>query len=313
MSKVGDILRKRRELESISIEETATQTMIAKKYIIALEEGNFSVFPADVYAKGFLRNYANFLGFNKDEIDDLVAQYELEWQEALFELPISTPEKTPTLPKTNRIFYMIVSVVIISLTMILILYFAKQKTLLQQKMVYYSDPTKILEEEDIFKAEDIIIKKRIEEVKKTKEEERKEPPATIEVLLEGFASDKVWMQATIDNQKIHQVFLEPDQRIKWQAKEKIFLTIGNAGGIVFKLNERYIGALGRKGEVKKILVTSAGVEVIKTQGTLQKEEKSQLATPLEEKISISPITTSGTPSQHKSTPTVKLQQPTNHE
>jgi transcriptional regulator with XRE-family HTH domain len=309
MSKVGEILRKRRELESMSLEDIATQTMIAKKYIIALEEGNFSPFPAQVYAKGFLRNYANFLGFDEEEINDLVSQYELEWKEANLELPISVPEKTTPTSKTNRSLYMIIFILIIGVSVLFFFYFAKQKTLLRQKVVNYPDPTKILEEEDIFKAENIIIKKKVEEAKKAKEKEIKKQPVAIKpkkVFLEAFASEKVWMQATIDGRRKHEVLLEPDQRIRWQANKKIFLTIGNAGGVVFKLNKRYIGALGRRGEVKKILVTAGGVEVIKTHETIQKKEPTTLS---EKQVSTSSITTSGTSSQPTST-TIEVQQTT---
>jgi hypothetical protein len=193
----------------------------------------------------------------------------------------------------------------ICIPILFIFYFAKQKTSFQQKVVKYFDPTKILEEEDIFKAEDMIIKKKVEAAKKAKEKEKEKQPIAIKpkkVFLEAFASEKVWMQAIIDGRRKHEVLLEPDQKIKWQAKKKIFLTIGNAGGIVFKLNERYIGALGRKGEVKKILVTAQGVEVIKTHETVQKKETPKT-------ITLS-TTTFGSLSQSTSTSTIQTQQTT---
>ncbi len=291
MSKTGEFLRKRRELEGISVDDIANQTMIAKKYIEALEQGNYDIFPAEVYAKGFLRNYANAIGFNEKEINELNAQYELEWQESHLDETYAdethatgqtskSPEKIAFVEKTNTLLYLIIFILIISLSGFLTFYITMQKT------SYYSDPAKILGEEDISQAENTI-GKRIEKIKDIIKQEidkstvvKPAVQVSKKVLVEAFASEKVWMQAIIDNKKTHEIILEPDKTIKWQADEKIFLTIGNAGGVVFKVNEEYIGALGRKGEVKKILVTSSGPKIINTQEAIPKEEKPE-AKPLE--------------------------------
>ncbi|MEW6097285.1 MAG: RodZ domain-containing protein [bacterium] len=296
MSKVGEILRKKRELEAKSLEDIATQTMIAKKYIASLEEGRYDIFPGEVYARGFLRNYANFLGFDEGEIADLVSQYELEWQEMHLKLHISTPEKIPPVSKTNWSFY-IISILIMGIFGFLIFYFIKQKVS-QHELINYSDPTKMLKEEDISRAEDIIV----EAIKSAKEDKTVDiKPKDVE--LEAFASESVWLQAIIDGKSKREILLAPDQKIKWHAKKNIFLTIGNAGGIVFKLNDRYIGALGRKGEVKKILVTSEGVD---THEAIQKEEPAKLPTLSEGKGSTS-STLSGISSQTILTPTIENQ------
>ncbi|MFH1563866.1 MAG: RodZ domain-containing protein [Nitrospirota bacterium] len=321
MSKTGEFLRKRRELEGISIDDIAAQTMIAKKYIEALEQGNHDIFPAEVYAKGFLRNYANALGFNAKEINELSSQYELEWQEACFaetrsdethdenrfnetrfssQTSMSEEKILFSAEKTNTLLYMFIFILIIGIAGFLTFYITRQKT------SNYPDPAQILGEEDISMAENGI-GKRLEKIKNiTKQGIDKstviKPAANVtkKVLVEVFASEKVWLQATIDNKKTQEILLEPDQRMKWQANEKIFLTIGNAGGVVFKLNEEYIGALGRKGEVKNILVTSTGLKIMNTQEAMAKEEKPDSKLLLE----------SGTPSSSPTIPIIEKPQPT---
>ena len=39
-----------------------------RRYLLALETEDFSVFPAPVYARGFLRTYSRYLGLNPDEL-----------------------------------------------------------------------------------------------------------------------------------------------------------------------------------------------------------------------------------------------------
>jgi len=296
MSKVGEILKKRRELETKSLEHVTTQTMIPKKYIVALEEGNYGLFPAQVYAKGFLRNYANFLGFNENEIKDLVSQYELEWQETQLKLPVATPKKIlPAVSKTNWSLYIIIFILIIGIFGLLTFYLTKQKRF-QLESINYSDTNKILKEEDISRAKEIIV----EALKRDKEHKKSAGIKSEKVCLEAFAFEKVWLQAIIDGKKRKKVLLGANQRIKWEANKEIFLTIGNAGGVVFKLNEEYIGALGAKGEVKKVLLTADHVDIIKTHEPKQKGEK----------ISILSTTSPGTSSPLISTPLEKLSTPT---
>jgi len=266
MTKVGEILKKRRELEAKSLDDIASQTMIAKKYILAFEEGNYEPFPGKIYAKGFLRNYAHFLGFDENETNNLLSQYELEWQETHGELPVEIPKKLPTISKTNRLLYIIIFILVISISILLGFYLTKQKIFHQESSINYLDQTKILQDKDI--SEVILEDEKIREEKTEQSGMNK----LEKVILEAFAFENVWLQATIDGKVRREILLTPNQKIKWQAKKNISLIIGNAGGVVFKLNEQYIGALGKEGEVKKILVTSKGFNFIKTQEVLPKEK-----------------------------------------
>lgn len=58
---LGEKLRKLRSDKRISINEASRVTKIQAKYLEFLEEGNYDKLPADVYVRGFLRSYAEFL------------------------------------------------------------------------------------------------------------------------------------------------------------------------------------------------------------------------------------------------------------
>ncbi|MFW5702608.1 MAG: helix-turn-helix domain-containing protein [Candidatus Dojkabacteria bacterium] len=72
---VGDLLREKRKQLGFDIKQVADETRIRTEYLLALESGNFSKFPADVYAKGFLRRYAKYLGISPERA---VAMYRRE-------------------------------------------------------------------------------------------------------------------------------------------------------------------------------------------------------------------------------------------
>jgi cytoskeletal protein RodZ len=60
-SKIGSIFKDRRALMSLGEEEVASQTFINIKYIRAIESGDYSAFPARVFALKYYSKYANFL------------------------------------------------------------------------------------------------------------------------------------------------------------------------------------------------------------------------------------------------------------
>jgi transcriptional regulator with XRE-family HTH domain len=60
-SKIGNIFIDRRALMSLSEEDVSTQAFISINYIRAIESGDYSVFPARIFALRYYTRYANFL------------------------------------------------------------------------------------------------------------------------------------------------------------------------------------------------------------------------------------------------------------
>ncbi len=64
MSPLGETLRRARLAKGITFEDAERVTRIPRKYLEALEQENFGILPAPVYARGFLRSYAGYLGLD---------------------------------------------------------------------------------------------------------------------------------------------------------------------------------------------------------------------------------------------------------
>lgn len=73
---IGDILRTRRQERGLELEQVHEATKITPENLAALEENRFDVFANKVYARAFLRDYANFLDLDSAS---LLARYEEEW------------------------------------------------------------------------------------------------------------------------------------------------------------------------------------------------------------------------------------------
>lgn len=68
MAELGNTLSRARRARGITLEDAERDTHVSRRYLTALENEDFSVFPAPVYARGFLRTYARYLGLNPDEL-----------------------------------------------------------------------------------------------------------------------------------------------------------------------------------------------------------------------------------------------------
>jgi cytoskeletal protein RodZ len=62
MIKVGQKFREQRLRRGLSIEDVSKGTKIRPAFITAIERGEYHKIPSPSYAKGFVRNYASFLG-----------------------------------------------------------------------------------------------------------------------------------------------------------------------------------------------------------------------------------------------------------
>lgn len=78
MKTAGELLRDKRLLKELSLEEVAKKTKIKIEYLEAIENSDFHLLPSSTFAKGFLRNYATFLYLNPDT---LVAMFRRDFTE----------------------------------------------------------------------------------------------------------------------------------------------------------------------------------------------------------------------------------------
>jgi cytoskeletal protein RodZ len=65
---IGQRLKKEREARYLSLEKASDETRIRKVFLQALESDDYSIMPSAAQGRGFLRNYADYLRLNIDEM-----------------------------------------------------------------------------------------------------------------------------------------------------------------------------------------------------------------------------------------------------
>lgn len=111
MDELGQILRQARENKGLSLQEAFEETRINAQYLEALENGEYGVFPSTTHTRGFLRNYARFLGLDPEPLLERYSQSQshrlraesrqkLDAEQAA-ELPIQQIEEQPFFDPVN--------------------------------------------------------------------------------------------------------------------------------------------------------------------------------------------------------------------
>ena len=67
--KIGKLFKERRQLLSLSETEVASKIFVNVNYIKGIEHGDYSIFPARVFALQYFKKYANFLNLKLDFFD----------------------------------------------------------------------------------------------------------------------------------------------------------------------------------------------------------------------------------------------------
>lgn len=68
MTELGQKLKEARGTKGLSIDQLHEITKIQKRHLIAIEEGNYDVLPGAFYARAFIKQYADAVGLNGEEL-----------------------------------------------------------------------------------------------------------------------------------------------------------------------------------------------------------------------------------------------------
>lgn len=68
MTELAIRLKEAREEKGMSLDELQAATKIQKRYLTALEEGNYDVIPGNFYVRAFIKQYAEAVGLDSDQL-----------------------------------------------------------------------------------------------------------------------------------------------------------------------------------------------------------------------------------------------------
>lgn len=254
---IGDKLRAERERQNLSIKDIEKGTSIRSLYIDAIEKGAYDTLPGEVYAKGFVRNYANFL---KMDADAAVKQFVEEnhpeqaapaapsgqtsapspvrpaqqMQESSRQAPAFHQEPRQEHDFVERVershhrqtLWMGLAALLVVLVGGYFLLGSSEEAPAPQPQKTVSQPAA---------------------KQPAPQPEEKQQPT--EVKLAAKFNGRCWVSVKADGKTLFEGTIEKGETKEWTAQQRLTLTAGNAGAVTVTYNDEDQGVLGKEGEV----------------------------------------------------------------
>jgi cytoskeletal protein RodZ len=266
MDSVGMRLKKIRLEKGLTLEEVHKKTRIHLNILNAIEEDSL-INVSPIYMKGFLKIYCKFLGVDP-------RAYISNYKEVKMHVSLKKPELKSSFIKSTslrlrswRPSKKIKKILILGLTaLIAIIILFNLAKAISTKIRQFSVKKKaavLLQQKGVKKTQKLSRPKA--EAKALSKEAEVVPakelkPASSGIRLGILAHENCWVSLRIDGKLVLQRVLEKGRLESWQAKEKIELSVGNAGAVELDVDGRHFTNLGRKGQPRKnIIITKDGL------------------------------------------------------
>lgn len=262
----GEILKKRREELGRDLRDISNILKINCDYLRHIEDDAFDKLPEPVYVKGYIREYAEFLNIDAEDVLKAyteqvpapAAENEAVLEEAL--------RGRKTRARTLAISFLLVLFAVIILFLVSPFSPLKEDT--------SSPPLKRGDEMSKSVAEpagETQLPETTTLPPSSNSESGRTPQSTTETkkellpvtdqsphVLEIIADDITWLAITTDEAAPKEIMMNPGETVKVKANKNIYLKIGNAGGVKLIFNGKGFGKLGDKGEVITVNLPGAG-------------------------------------------------------
>jgi cytoskeletal protein RodZ len=232
-------LRAARIRRRISLVEAEQATRIRAQYLQALEDDDLGALPAGVYSRGFLRNYAIFLGIPPDDVLGNVRDRRIRERRSTLR-----PAARPVSFRVPREAWFVVLLGLGAAFVVVILVWLGLTAPEGQRAAPSGavTPTVLVQLPPLAtSAPPTAVPTAVPAVQPS--------PTTVSrtVDVELRANDRSWIRATVDGKIVLEDTLTAGQVQRWSGQQSVLLRVGNAGGVDVTVNGQRVGPLGPAG------------------------------------------------------------------
>jgi cytoskeletal protein RodZ len=258
-AEIGRCLEQKRKERGLSLEDVEQATKIRKRYLTGLEREDYAMLPDAVYARGFLKTYANYLGLDGEVLSrQLKSNSKSRLERGIdyntrpksdFEEPLITPSGLTGTRKrkipTSAIASLIVALLALA-AVIGTLYFVGRGVQASKDGNPPSDERPPRQEQ-----QEVADMEKPPEAGPAKEEagpKQSAPPDTLQVLI-NVRERPSWILIRTDGTAAYEQIAQPGFSKTFEAEHKLYIKSGDAGAVTVEINGQDAGTLGRAGEV----------------------------------------------------------------
>ena len=296
MSSIGETLRRERLRQNLDLGQISRELKISQRFLDAIEDERFDRLPAGVFARSFVRQYATLLGLDAEELvgelqktieppapTPRASQYSVEpidsiqvprvehWEAVSDRARFEWASPLPALA-------LLVVVLLVCSGVYTFWQHSAQSGAAQTSQEVASPPPPPPAQPDPQPAQARTQPPAAEPAPQAKVEPapaqtaQAVPPTppqvnsadrgSAAVRVQLTAIEPVWVLARADGKYLFSGTLEANETRTVEAGERLTLRLGNAGGVTITLNGKPLGAVGPKGQVRELQLTSGGFQIV---------------------------------------------------
>jgi cytoskeleton protein RodZ len=270
-AKIGRILEQKRKEKGLSLDEVEQATKIRKRYLDGLEREDYAVLPAGVYARGFLKTYASYLGLDGEALSrQLKGRRKPRRERGInyntengFEEPLIAPSGLQGTKKrwfpTSAVVTLVVAVLVLAVV-IGALYFVGRGVEASRSGEDTPPPAQPAENPPKQDPEKVASKEEAKEAGAQNNEaagskedagntgaedaQQSAPPDTLRVSIK--VSDRPsWLLIRTDGTPVYEQVAEPGFSRTFEADRRLYIRGGDAGAVTMEINGQDAGTLGQ--------------------------------------------------------------------
>ena len=258
----GAWLRRQREARDISLREIADSSKISLRYLEAFEQDRFDILPARVFAQGFLREYAKYVGLDPDEVVNhyLASQQEADTEEATGE-ERAEPKRAGT---SSSWWFHVLLVIGVAATLVLAALLAFQTERGRARIAPAEGGTAAATPalpppaapREAEPAAPQAVDPAAEPVPEAAQPQAAAPATDPLQVLVRFR-ERCYVEATVDGERRVRQEQAAGDVLTLPAQQEVLLTLGNAGGVDVEVNGRPFDHGRGRGEVARLRIDLA--------------------------------------------------------
>lgn len=215
-----------------SIDEACKKVFINKDYLIAIEKGNYSIFPSESFAKAYFNKYQKFLSI--DQEFPLVFNLQSEKKHKKISNEISFNNSFDNYVKYSLVVLALLAIVFIGI------YFVADKVLPQQM----SNPNKTIKADDVLSLVNIIDKRK------------KNLNLTPQIIKNNnlvlYFEDECWLELYVENELLETRFFNNGEEYNKTIKSPFKIIVGNGDSVKGTYNGIEIDFISNANRLTKV-------------------------------------------------------------
>jgi cytoskeletal protein RodZ len=251
LKRIGESLYRIRIEQNLTLENVATKTLISKRVLVAIEQGNVQELPEPFYTEALIAKYAQAIGASKvldeEKTAEEVAEADLQQTVAL-KRKVEPAKSLPTFQLKSSHLYLIY--------LVLVLLAVKAIAIWVENPVAFDNSNTSQEEVSLNKTNSInSTPTTISSASSSQFVSQSNSNNSDSVVVDINLKDRCWLKVVVDGKVEFEGTLSQGTQKRWTGREQINIIAGNAGGVVITYNNGQEQLLGKPGQVEEVTYT----------------------------------------------------------